>query len=220
MFDNKTGRWSVAYDELFRLHEEKERKVTEKLAEKEKEIQRLKQQLQEEKMKSRRTSVEPQMLSKKTQEQTMNRLSICRPQSSRSPHFRQFINVNETFKPEINEKSRKLVQDKNIQSSIHDALYQESKDREERHRSRVKSEISKSRQRANSRNTSTERNNTRLIAKKLCKDLTNACKANGVAVNRVICYQEMVKVIYSMGYILDNITQYEKLLIDNMFNSV
>ena len=30
----------------------------------------------------------------------------------------------------------------------------------------------------------------------------------------------MVKILYTMGYICDNITEYEKLLIDNMFQSL
>lgn len=43
---------------------------------------------------------------------------------------------------------------------------------------------------------------------------------NQICSNRAITYHEMVKIMYSMGYILDNITEYEKLLIDNIFQSI
>lgn len=60
----------------------------------------------------------------------------------------------------------------------------------------------------------------KLIVNKLNKDLNDACKKNEIHYNRAITYHEMVKIMYSMGYILDNITEYEKLLIDNIFQSI
>lgn len=52
------------------------------------------------------------------------------------------------------------------------------------------------------------------------KSINDACKAIGILTNRVISYHEMVKILYSMRYIWENITEYEKLLIDNIFQSI
>ena len=122
-----------------------------------------------------------------------------------------------TFKPEINEKSKKLVK---RDSDVWSMLYKDAKERESRQKDRVQTEIMNVRRRSNSKHKSTERNNKKLIISKLNKNLTNAWIKNGVLVNRVINYQEMVKIIYSMGYILDNISEYEKLLVDIMFISI
>ena len=49
--------------------------------------------------------------------------------------------------------------------------------------------------------------------------LNKSCKNNGITKNRLISYHEMVRILYSMNYIGNNITEYEKLLIDNLFQS-
>jgi len=50
--------------------------------------------------------------------------------------------------------------------------------------------------------------------------MNNACQSIGVLSNRSVNYQEMVKIMFTMGYILSNITEYEKFLIDNIFESI
>ena len=145
---------------------------------------------------------------------TKDRLLLTKADIIKQCEAKYYQNV--TFKPEINEKSRKLIR----QTDVWSMLYQDAKERETRHKDRVQTEISNARKRSNSKNKSTERSNKKLIISKLNKDLTEAWIKNGVYVNRVINYQEMVKIIYSMGYILDNISEYEKLLIDIMFISI
>lgn len=121
-----------------------------------------------------------------------------------------------SFRPDINDKSKRIVR----KSDVCSMLYQDAKDREVRQRDRINSEISNTRKRANSRHLSNERSNNKFMVNKLIREMNDACKENNIYTNRPISYHEMVKLMYSMGYICDNITEYEKLLIDNMFQSL
>jgi hypothetical protein len=199
------------YDKMHAYQEAKNRHIADQLQEKEMEIERLRKELKQEKM-FRRKSVEQYQ-----QKQDSKRSSIFhrRTNCSKSPSFRKF-EENLTFKPEINTMSRRMSR----KSDVCSMLYQDAKDRESRQRERINTEISNTKKRQNSHQRSTERINNRLIVTKISKIINEACKAIGVISNRPISYHEMVKLMYTMGYILDNITEYEKLLIDNMFQSI
>ena len=138
-----------------KFQEGKERKIHDQILEKEKEIQKLKKELQSINKKSRHASPEVKVKMHAIQQDTKNRLIIENLYEPKINEIREKLNDGATFKPEINEKSKRIVRD----TDICNILYQDAKNREERHKERVNSEISNTRKRANSKNKRTERNN-------------------------------------------------------------
>lgn len=202
---------SELYQKLHAYQEAKNRHIADQLQEKDKEIERLRKELQHAKMSRRKSTEQYQHKQDSKRSSVIHRRTNC----SKSPSFRKF-DENLTFKPEINMMSRRMSR----KSDVCSMLYQDAKDRESRQRERINTEISNTKKRQNSHQRSTDRINNRLIVSKIIKEINEACKAIGVTSNRPISYHEMVKLMYTMGYILDNITEYEKLLIDNMFQSI
>ena len=140
---------------MLKHQEDKERRVYEQLIEQEKEIQKLRNELQHYKKKHRHAS--PEIKSKMFVLKNNSKSQLITEKLSEPKVYKIIENLNEnvTFKPEINKKSKRIIRD----SDVWNILYQDAKDREVRHRERVNSEISNSRKRANSKNKSTERNN-------------------------------------------------------------
>lgn len=199
------------YDQIKKYENDNEKKIYDKLVQKEQEIEMLKQQLQDYKQYDKRDSADSNAVNRPVRKREYHI-----PQSKRVSKSPEIRNPDENFHPKINAKSRKMLR----QNDVWSMLYQDARDREVRQRSRVHSEISNNRKRANSKQMSNERTNNRFLVKKIMKNLNEACKTNNITINRVISYHEMVKILYNMGYICDNITEYEKLLVDNIFQSI
>jgi len=189
----------------------KDKRMNQQLQEKEKEIEELKRQLEEAK------SIKRMQGSKTQRENDWKRSSrvVYNPRASKSPAIREHLE-NQTFKPMINDASKRIVRS----PDVCDSLYKEAKDRLSRQKCRLNTEISNTRKRANSRHSSNERLNSKFLVSKIMRNMNNACQSIGVLSNRSVNYQEMVKIMFTMGYILSNITEYEKFLIDNIFESI
>ena len=134
--------------------------ISETLNEKDLEIQQLKQKLDTYKNICKQKNRNLSIKERKTRKDS----NLYAKRTSKSPKIIQ-PDSNFSFKPSINSKSKKLLRDSDICSK----LYQDAKDREVRKRSRVNSEISNHRKRANSSHRSQEKSATKFLIKNILK---------------------------------------------------